>query len=320
MATLAKKRVNPISSSRKLITLSPAVSIYQIYLQSLAPSGRAGIRCLLNFCASHLDSSKSAATYPWQQLDFAKTAKLRADLLDAGYAVATVNLALAALRGLARVAFNLGLIDADDLNRIYAVKRVKGESVRKGRSLKRMEVKALIAACRSGANVTRSARDEALLLVAVGAGLRAMELTSLKVDDLDLSTGVLHVKRGKGRKQRLIHLPVRVLRSIVRWLKISNKNNGVIFSRISRAGTCGSNPLSTQGVTCIFAELAATACVASFSPHDLRRTYITHLLESGVDLNTVRQLAGHSDISTTIRYDLRAAHNLASVAKSFSCW
>jgi integrase len=320
MVSFTKHQSKAANTAVKLVTSSATPNTYQIYLQSLAPSGRAGIRSLLNFCAALLDPACSAANYPWQHLNYSKTAKLRAELLDAGYAVATVNLALAALRGLARVAFNLGALDAAELTRIYAVKRVKGEVVRKGRSLTRAEVKALIAACRNTGSPVRAARDEALLLVAVGTGLRAMELTSLHVDDLDLISGVLHVKRGKGRKERLIHLPIRVLRSVMRWLKSSGCEAGAVFTRVSRAGGCGSEQLSTQGLTSILAELAEKAGVASFSPHDLRRTYITHLLERGADLNTVRQLAGHSDISTTTRYDFRGVRSLAAASKSFSCW
>ena len=63
--------------------------------------------------------------------------------------------------------------------------------------------------------------------------------------------------------------------------------------------------LSPSGLTYILKSLQTLADIPSFTPHDMRRTFITQLLENGVDLNTVRQLAGHSDVSTTVRYDKR---------------
>ncbi|MNI89369.1 Tyrosine recombinase XerD [compost metagenome] len=60
--------------------------------------------------------------------------------------------------------------------------------------------------------------------------------------------------------------------------------------------------------------------MARFTPHDMRRTFITRLLEQGVDINTVRQLAGHSDISTTTRYDCRGEEMKISASKCIRCF
>lgn len=101
-----------------------------VYCRS-GPSGRRGITSLLNRSASILKHGADAADYPWEQLNYAAVAKVRAALLDDGYAVSSVNMALSALRGVAQTAFNLNYMDAETLARIRSVKRVSGDVQRK---------------------------------------------------------------------------------------------------------------------------------------------------------------------------------------------
>lgn len=304
----------------ELINLPEPATIFEIYINNLAPSGRSGIRSLLNVCANRLQPSYTADTYPWQYLSYASVSKLRAELLDSGYSVASVNMALAALRGLAKVAFNLGNISADELSRIQAVRRVRGSAVRKGRSLSRVEIRGLLKAARKHTSVSRRARDRALVMVASGAGLRAAELVSLAYEHFDQKSGVLNVMQGKGRKQRSIHLARPIQLALIAWLAKRGHEAGPFFTKISRAGSPSGLQLTKSGLTDILQRLATTAQVPRFTPHDLRRTFITHLLEAGVDINTVRQLAGHSNIATTAAYDFRSEKAKISASKAFSCW
>ena len=78
---------------------------------------------------------------------------------------------------------------------------------------------------------------------------------------------------------------------------------------INKAGVIQCNPLSTQAIYNLVKQRCALAGLADVSPHDLRRTFVTQLLEAGVDLNTTRQLVGHADLQTTARYDLRDIKN-----------
>lgn len=295
-------------------------TVLDAYISGLAPSGRRGITSLLNRSASILKRGADAASYPWEQLSFAAVAKVRAALLDGGYAVSSVNMALSALRGIAQTAFNLNCLEADTLARIRAVKRVNGDNQRKGRALSREEVRALIQAAKRHPQRIRCCRDTAIVMTLCGAGLRAGELVSLERRDYD--NGILTVRQGKGRKYREIHVAAAVDKAIRAWLKACGEKEAgdALFNRVQRSGRVASQPLTTTGLTGILEQLQHDAGIARFTPHDMRRTFITCLLEQGVDINTVRQLAGHSDVSTTTRYDYRVESVKISASMRIKCW
>lgn len=294
-------------------------TVFDAYISGLAPSGRRGITSLLNRSASILKRGADADNYPWEELNFAAVAKVRAALLDDGYAVSSVNMALSALRGMAQTAFNLNCLDAETLARIRSVKRVNGDIQRKGRALEKQEIRALIQAAKQHPQTVRRCRDTAIVLALCGTGLRAGEL--VKLDRRDYNNAVLTVRQGKGRKYREIHVADTVDKAIRAWLKVSaNETDSALFSRIQRNGKVVSQPLTTTGLTGILAKLQQTSCIARFTPHDMRRTFITRLLEQGVDINIVRQLAGHKDISTTTRYDHRGDVTKILASQRVRCW
>jgi integrase len=294
-------------------------TVFDAYISGLAPSGRRGITSLLNRSASILKRGADAASYPWEQLSFAAVAKVRAALLDDGYAVSSVNMALSALRGVAQTAFNFNCLDAETLARIRSVKRVSGDIQRKGRALDKSEIRALIQAAKQHLQPVRRCRDIAIVLTLCGTGIRAGELVKLERRDYD--NGILTVRQGKGRKYRQIHVADAVDKAIRAWLKIrANEAENALFSRIQRNGKVTTQPLTTTGLMGILEQLQQTSGIARFTPHDMRRTFITRLLEQDVDINTVRQLAGHSDISTTTRYDYRDDDMKAKASQRLRCW
>ncbi|ELI8237240.1 site-specific integrase [Yersinia enterocolitica] len=308
-------------SRAALRQVAPVVqtTVFDAYIGGLAPSGRRGITSLLNRSAGILKCGADAAGYPWEQLNYAAVAKVRAALLDDGYAVSTVNMALSALRGVAQAAFYLNCLDAETLARIRSVKRVNGDTQRKGRALDKQEIRALVQAAKQHPQHVRRCRDIAIVLALCGTGLRAGELVKLECRDYD--NGILTVRQGKGRKYREIHVADAVDKAIRAWQKVSSKEaENALFSRIQRNGKAASQPLTTSGLTGILAELQLTSGIARFTPHDMRRTFITRLLERGVDINTVRQLAGHSDISTTTRYDYRDEDMKVKASQRLRCW
>jgi len=187
-------------------------TVFDAYISGLAPSGRRGITSLLNRSASILKRGAEAADYPWEQLNYAAVAKVRAALLDDGYAVSSVNMALSALRGVAQTAFNLNCMNAETLARVRSVKRVSGDIQRKGRALDKSEIRALIQAAKQHPLSVRRSRDTAIVLILCGTGLRAGEL--VKLERRDYNNSILTVRQGKGRKYREIHVADAVDRAI----------------------------------------------------------------------------------------------------------
>jgi integrase/recombinase XerD len=145
-------------------------------------------------------------------------------------------------------------------------------------------------------------RDRAVLEVLYGCGLRVSELCGLDVPDLDPADRFLRV-RGKGSKQRLVPVGEPALRAVGLYLVggrarlIKRRPSGAIF--LNRLG----GRLSRVAVWQILKRWASAAGLSDLvTPHTLRHTYATHLLEGGADLRAVQELLGHADISTTEIY------------------
>jgi integrase/recombinase XerD len=151
-------------------------------------------------------------------------------------------------------------------------------------------------------NSMTGVRDRAMLDLLYATGLRVSELIRLRVADLDDLAGVLRVV-GKGNKQRLIPVGRQALGSVDRYLRdlrprlLKGRTSPFLF--ISARGA----PLTRQGFWKLLRGLARNAGIFhSLSPHVLRHTFATHLLEGGADLRSVQTMLGHSDIGTTQIY------------------
>ena len=135
-------------------------------------------------------------------------------------------------------------------------------------------------------------------------GLRRSEATSLDLSHFDEEAGTLRV-RGKGDKERLVYLGREALRVLLDWLGVRGADPGPLLCPVSKAGCVELRRLSDQAVYNALRKRAREAHVRAFSPHDLRRTCITNMLDRGGDLSVVQDIAGHSSLSTTKIYDRR---------------
>lgn len=143
-------------------------------------------------------------------------------------------------------------------------------------------------------------RDKTMLELLYAAGLRVSELTALRLGDFDAQSGFLHVM-GKGSKERYIPVhdtAVTVLLDYLNlWRPLFNPKTDALF--VNRSGT----NLSRQGIWKLVRRYARQAGIQrDISPHTLRHSFATHLLEGGADLRTVQLLLGHSDILATEIY------------------
>jgi integrase/recombinase XerD len=140
-------------------------------------------------------------------------------------------------------------------------------------------------------------RDRAMIELMYAAGLRVSELCSLKVADVDLDGAIVSCY-GKGSKQRRIPIGKSAVHWIQRYIAVRHRlgsNNPVLFLNRGRA-------LTRQLAWSIIKTYAAKAQVPDISPHTLRHSFGTHLMQHGADSRSVQALLGHSDISTTEIY------------------
>jgi site-specific recombinase XerD len=148
-------------------------------------------------------------------------------------------------------------------------------------------------------------RDAAIISILFGAGLRREEITKLNLDDYDSENAKL-VVRGKRSKQRIAYLGDGAVAALTGWLEIRGNDTGPLFLSLKRGGHLRhGRRLSPQSIYYLLKIRAKMAGVKPFTPHDLRRTFVSRLLDSGVDIAIVAKMAGHSNIQTTARYDRR---------------
>lgn len=282
--------------------LDPAV----VYLARLDVGSRKAIESSLRIVAGLLTGAAgSPFGFPWQKLRYEHTGALRALLVER-YAPASTNRHLAALRGVLKEAWRLGLMSAEDRARASDVASVSATTLPAGRELWASELRALFEGCTAGSvPAILGARDAALLTLLFGAGLRRAEAVGVDLADFNRETGEVKVREGKRRKQRLVYLGATGRAAVDAWLEYRALKPGPLLRPVRKGGALGKGRLAADSVYRIVHAAGIRSSLPAFSPHDLRRTFVSALLEEGADISVVQQLAGHASVSTTIRYDRR---------------
>jgi integrase/recombinase XerD len=275
-----------------------------LYLGNLAPSGRRSMCSLLQQVAVLNKWSGPLEQMPWLTLRYEDVSTIRAELRQANKSPNTINTTLAAIRGVLKAGFLSGQFPALEWQRIQSIDRVPGKSLPAGRQLRSAEITRLFKACQCNPHL--GIRDAAILAVLAYAGLRRSELASLNLADYGRRNGQLIVREGKGQRQRDLILPMVARDYLRQWLQDRGSSPGPMFCQLANDGQCLlAQRLSALRIYGIVKRRAKEAGIAPCSPHDLRRTFVTRLLDQGVDFNTARQLAGHGHIQTTALYDRR---------------
>ncbi len=169
-------------------------------------------------------------------------------------------------------------------------------------------------------------RDRAILEMLFSTGLRISELTSIKRDNMNLKRGEFSV-RGKGDKMRLVFLSAKAIESLNQYLKERKDNSKALFVRHDAKESVekqmesmsekvsGLTPRSIQRIIKKYAKLAGI--MKKITPHTLRHSFATDLLQNGADLRSVQELLGHSSISTTQIYTHLTNKRLRDVYENF---
>jgi integrase/recombinase XerD len=224
-----------------------------------------------------------------------------------GYRPSSVARALAAVRSFHRFLVLEGETEADPAEGVARPKVPRNLP----RPLSVEEVAALVAA--PGQDGPVALRDRAILETLYGAGLRISELVALDVDDVDLEEGSVRAV-GKGSKERIVPLGRLAVKALEAYLTRARpalaapRSRGALF--LNRRG----GRLTRQGSTNIIKDMARRAGIRKrVTPHMLRHSFATHLLEGGADVRVVQELLGHASLATTQIYTLVTQDRLRDV-------
>ncbi|HFQ9141211.1 tyrosine-type recombinase/integrase [Enterobacter cloacae complex sp. ECC445] len=279
------------------------------YLLSLnSPRSRQTMGSFLGVVARLL-GAESATTCIWGSLRRHHIIAVTELLRDTGRATATINTYLSALKGVAREAWMLKMMDVESYQHILAVRNLRGSRLPRGRALTTSEIRHLFSVCEADKSCI-GPRDAALLGTILGCGLRRSEAVELDLSDIITHERALRVL-GKGNKERLAYMPAGTWQRLQTWIdEVRGEKEGPLFTRIRRFDTLTNDRLTDQAVYHILQVRQKQACIAKCAPHDLRRTFATAMLDNGEDLITVKDALGHASVTTTQQYDRRGEARL----------
>jgi integrase/recombinase XerD len=241
-----------------------------------------------------------------QFLKFAKTDKLKQNdrakikdylehLYDNGFSVSSTERKLACLKSFFHYLVREGKMTADPTSDIKLPKKAK----RLPKALSISETIKLISAPREKNHM--AIRNAALLEMLYATGMRASEIVALNLDDINFSVSFVKCF-GKGSKERIVPVNKITMKAIKEYLekgrpKFPGKEKDALF--LDKNG----KRLSRQGLWLVLKKyVKMTGVKGKTSPHTLRHSFATHLLEKGADLRSVQEMLGHADISTTQIY------------------
>jgi integrase/recombinase XerC len=159
-------------------------------------------------------------------------------------------------------------------------------------------------------------RDRAMIELFYSAGIRLSELTSLNVADLDFAQGLLKV-RGKGRKERIVPVGSPAFAALEAYLKgrgeLAAKRAAVCIDDALFLSTRGTR-MNSRGVARVVERVVRRSGIGrKISPHALRHTFATHLLDAGADLRSIQEMLGHKSLSTTQKYTTVSVSRLMEI-------
>lgn len=241
---------------------------------------------------------------PWREFDRPWLLLAKEALSVDNCSPDTINAVLSMLKGVALQAWELKLISDHRYLRIKNTKSIRGHRIPKRRWLNKNDIVSLLDQCLADDRV-QGLRDAALLGLLYGCGLRRSEIVGIDTEHMNEKAGEIRIL-GKGNKERLVYPPARTWEMLREWISDGRGDHaGPLFCRIRKGGVVTTERLTDQSVYYIMKRLIGLTGVENFSPHDLRGSFISYLLDNGEDIKTVADIVGHADVRTTAGYDRR---------------
>jgi len=250
---------------------------------------------------------ENAPAVPWTQIDSRTVRAFVADRVESGRAASTVARNLASLRTFFHFLCRRGLLRANPALGVSAPRRER-------RLPKFLTAREMGAALEFPAAMgLRGLRDRAILELFYATGIRLSELTGLRIGSLDPIGEVVRVW-GKGRKERIVPVGRRALTAVEEYLDARCVGEGRTDRYAPLFPGRGPGPISGRQVQRIVQErLARAAGRRGMSPHAIRHSFATHLLDRGADILSVKELLGHASLSTTQIYTHMTVERLREI-------
>jgi site-specific recombinase XerD len=149
--------------------------------------------------------------------------------------------------------------------------------------------------------VIDAVRDRTMFLLMLRCGLRVSEVSSLPWAAMDFAQGTVRIDHSKGQVDRVVYLAPDVAKALQQWQRLQGAPPRYVFpSRVTRKG---GGPLSARQIqNCMTRYLQLAGITKAYSPHSLRHTFATQLLNAGASLEVVKELMGHRSLDVTLRY------------------
>lgn len=259
----------------------------------------------------------SCFSFPWHLMRYEHTTALKTRLSEL-YKPSTVNTNISALKGVLRACWRVGYMAIEDYHRATDIKKVRVDTLPAGREASPEELKRLFTACAADHTII-GARDIAILSMLYGCGMRRAEICALSFADYNQTEQSVKVS-GKGQKERFVYPPAWARSYLSAWTKARGTTPGPLFCHINRWQKLDIDHgfLTPESVHNLWKKRVRLAGLSDLTCHDMRRSYISRMLQDGVDISTVSKLAGHSNVQTTAKYDRRPEERKKAAAQTLA--
>lgn len=255
----------------------------------------------INYAEDLRQFSDFAQDLPLEKIDYLLLRRFLAHLKGKDLSKRSVNRKLSCLRSFFKFLFKEGLIKLNPAALISSPKQDKYLP----QVLTEVEVVKLLEA--ADGEDWLGLRNRAILETLYSTGMRISELAGLNIEDIDFISGVVKV-RGKGKKERMLPIGSKALKAIRKFLASKLNKGPALFLNKNKTR------LSTRGGRLMLNKYIRKASLKQgISPHTLRHSFATHLLDRGADLRSVQELLGHSNLSSTQIYTHLTTERLKTV-------
>jgi len=288
-----------VPSKQKRLGENPA----NIYLAKQTDSAQRVQKNALNVVADILSPGSDYLSFPWHELAYQHVLIIKT-VLNKKYSISSTNRMLSAVRETIKQAWLNEQIPGERYLRIKQVENVRGSRLPGGRYVAPGEIKAIIDVCIRD-DSPGGFRDAAIIAWMVsGGGPRRSEVVKVNLEDYNDESGQIRLV-GKGNKERTNYLENGAYDAMADWLMVRGDMIGPLFIPIDKGGTMFLRRMTSQAIYNMLNRRIEQAGIKDFSPHDLRRTFISNMLDAGADMAIISKIVGHEELKTTAAYDRR---------------